>query len=252
MRKFRFSGTLRSRRLGKHEPQLRKHDYLMITLEDLPRMSRVSKDDIRRKLSFSKNWRDDRTNWKENTKYTTKKIREKKKNNNNNTRWDPRRLKQFSKVLPLFCILVYFIACDSAKCISLDFDCLICFFCLFFLWIDVWAGKIEYFIVSRAKSTSSAGKDNAIVYWAHFCGNSIGRFYPCPWPCRVYAKNSKSLRFSKRWTIVWTLVNCPISLSRQTFERRQVLSAFQREDEGFKSVATGPLCKWLCKTKTIC
>ena len=68
-----------------------------------------------------KNWCDDKTNWEENAKCAVKK---------NNASWDRRNLKQFSNVLSLFslfCILAFFIVCNSKMHIT-GFVCLlICF-----------------------------------------------------------------------------------------------------------------------------
>ena len=170
----------------------------------------------------------------------------KKHSQKNYASWDPRHLKQFSNVLPwfcLFCTLAYFIVGNSAKCISLDLVCL--HVCLFFL--EDWRlGKIEYFIVIRGKVIIRAGQDIVFVfhfYWSHVRGTYLCR--------RVFLAiaNDKTNSISKRWTIKWILINCFAFISRQAFERWQSFAVIQREDEGFESLAIGPIFNGLCKTR---
>ena len=125
----------------------------------------------------------------------------------------------------------------------------VCLFACLFVFLEDWRlVKIEHFIVIRGEVPIAQRASQDIVFVVHFYWSTVRGTYLCHWvfPGRA---NANSRSFAKRWTIKWILINCFPFIFRQALERWQAFAVFQREDEGFGSVAPGPIRIGLCKTR---
>ena len=122
------------------------------------------------------------------------------------------------------------------------------FACLSVFLEDWRLVKIEHFIVIRGEVPIVQRASQDFVFVVHFYWSTVRGTYLCQW-IFLWIANAKTRSCSKRWTIMWTLINCKIFTIRQALERWQTFAVFQREDEGFESLTICPRMSGLCKTR---